>query len=602
MWDKKKNRFWELFSRAKIRQQLYWIYMIAVFVPIVIIGSFLLGNTHRLLTNYYQDLLESDNLRVKTILFEITTQIYNISEDISFEAALQNVLNAEEAQMESYVNPTDSYTTISNYISSHAEIDNITVYTDNPYAAEEIHFAMADEEIQATKWYQKAVNQSGIFWEPMERLDKYGNAYWNLCLIRKVPVIGSDYHAVLVIKISDNYLQTRIRTNEYRIEMSADNEQVFFSSTRQGYGEAPTVYIDYKDGYYHYLGPVWEDAVKLFVNVSGLPLYQSESVIYITTMNEDAYGDIRDILMTCVIILLVAIILPGLVIHFFTGYFTARVRVLQHEMKKVGKEDYDIISAFRGEDELSEAFADLQVMVQRIKDKDAKMYAAKLGEQQLLNEQQGMEMKMLASQINPHFLYNTLESIRMQALTAGNREVANSIKMLGKSMRYVLENTGTASITLRRELDYIETYLTIQKIRFGDRVNYSLLVEDDIVPENYMILPLLLQPVIENATVHGLEKRDTGGQIEVHISLVEEYLQILIKDNGCGMTEEELEQLRKSIQEQKVDTGGSIGLSNIQRRIRLCYGEAYGMMMYSTPGEGTSVQLNLPVKHSSEPV
>lgn len=78
------------------------------------------------------------------------------------------------------------------------------------------------------------------------------------------------------------------------------------------------------------------------------------------------------------------------------------------------------------------------------------MYEARLSEQQLLNEQQVMEMKMLASQINPHFLYNTLESIRMQALTAGNREVANSIKLLGKSMRYVLENTGTAMVTLKK--------------------------------------------------------------------------------------------------------------------------------------------------------
>ena len=148
----------------------------------------------------------------------------------------------------------------------------------------------------------------------------------------------------------------------------------------------------------------------------------------------------------------------------------------------------------------------MQVMVQKIKEKDAKMYQALLKEQQLLNEQQVMEMKMLAGQINPHFLYNTLESIRMKSLTSGNREVANAIKLLGKSMRYVLENTGTSLVTLKKELDYVETYLQIQKIRFGDRVNYRIEVIGMLDLEKYLILPLLLQPVVENAIVHGDRK------------------------------------------------------------------------------------------------
>lgn len=599
MKNKKKNRLWELVSRAKIRQQLYSIYILAIFFPIVIIGSFLLGNTYRLLTNYYQDLLEADNLRVNTILFEITTQIYNISEEISFEETLQEVLNAAGHKEENYKSTVLSYDTLNNYISTHVEIDDIVIYTDNPYAAEYIHFAEADEEIQKTDWYRKAINQSGVFWVPQERFDKFGNSYWNLCLIRKVPVIGSDYNAVLVIQISDNYLQTRISSSEYRIEVSSDENVVFYSSTRTGYGEAPSVYIDCEDDYYHFLGSVWEDAVKMFTSVSSRKLFQSESTIYITTMHENAYSNIQGIILTCLVILLVAVALPALLIHYFTGYFTGRVNVLRKEMKKASNEDYDIIPAFRGDDELSEAFADLQVMVQKIKEKDARMYAAKLGEQQLLNEQQMMEMKMLASQINPHFLYNTLESIRMQALTAGNREVANSIKLLGKSMRYVLENTGTSSITLLKELDYIETYLTIQRIRFGDRVNYSLIIEEGLLPENYMILPLLLQPVIENGIIHGLEQTEENGRIEVSVSIKdEEYLEVVIADNGCGMAEEELERLREKIREQKIDTSSSIGLSNISRRIRLCYGESYGMEIYSKPEEGTRVVLHLPVKHS----
>lgn len=600
MKSKRKNRLVAIISKAKIRTQLYMIYTIAVFLPILTIGSFLMINTGNLLTNYYRDLLESDNLRVKTILFEITNQIYNISESIAFEKALQDVLSAEEYREKDYTNPGLTYATINNYLTTHAEIEDITIYTDNPYAAENIHFQKADETIQQEGWYLKASRQASSFWIPLERTDKYGNSYWNLCLVRKIPVLDSDYHAVLVICVSDNYLQTRIKSNEHRIEVVSDGGVVFYSSRRTGYGEAPTVYIDYDDRYYAYEGAVWENELKLFTNVSSLQVYQSESTLYIVTMNENAFKDIRGIILTCLLIIVVAMAIPAILIHYFTAYFTGRINVLRQEMKKASKEDYDIIPAYGGEDELSEAFADLQVMVQRIKEKDARMYAVKIKEQQLQNEQQVMEMKMLASQINPHFLYNTLESIRMQALTAGNREVAGSVKLLGKSMRYVLENTGTSSITLQKELDYIGTYLNIQKIRFRDRVNYSLNIEEGLSLEKYLILPLLLQPVIENAILHGLEQVESDGKIDVDVSVEdEEFLKIVITDNGCGMDETELEKLRQKVEEQRIDTSSSIGLSNINRRIKLCYGSQYGMLIDSRKGEGTKVTLLLPVKYSS---
>ena len=126
---KRKNRLWELISRRKIRQQLYIIYILAVCIPIAIIGSFLMGNTARLLTDYHQDLLVADSMRVRTILFEITAQIYNISEEIAFEDTLQEILSLEEKHAAG--GAAYSYATMDNYISSHAEIEDVTIYTDN---------------------------------------------------------------------------------------------------------------------------------------------------------------------------------------------------------------------------------------------------------------------------------------------------------------------------------------------------------------------------------------------------------------------------------------------------------------------------------------
>lgn len=209
---------------------------------------------------------------------------------------------------------------------------------------------------------------------------------------------------------------------------------------------------------------------------------------------------------------------------------------------------------------------------------------------------------MLASQINPHFLYNTLETIRMKAITAGNRDVANAILLLGKSMHYVLENTGTASTSLKKELDYISTYLAIQKLRFDDRVNYTLTVPEDMDPGEYQILPLLLQPLVENAILHGLADTETDGRIVVAVSKKDDDLLLIdISDNGRGMDEAELDALEKGLQVQKTSSA-NIGIYNINRRIKLFYGSAYGMEIKSQPDKGTHITLTLPLLNIMEDI
>jgi len=206
-----------------------------------------------------------------------------------------------------------------------------------------------------------------------------------------------------------------------------------------------------------------------------------------------------------------------------------------------------------------------------------------------------MEFKMLASQINPHFLYNTLESIRMKAFTAGDKEVATAIKLLGKAMRYVLENTGTTDTTLQAEIDHISTYLQIQKIRFGDRINYQVHIQPELNPEEYRILPLLLQPIVENAIVHGLEGKDSGGMFWFAIYIIDGTVYVDISDNGCGMDEATLKEVMAKVQDYtRKRRKSSIGLYNINRRIKLNYGEQYGLDIQSTLGEGTMVRVTFP--------
>lgn len=591
------NKLQKFLHRADIKSQLYTIYIIVVFLPITIIGSFLIINTSRLLTNYHRDLLKSDNLRVKTILFEITTQIYNISEELAFDDNIRKVLSGDKSPFELVQKPSDM-TVADSYEYNYAEIDSIEIYTDEPSFVDYKQFYKADEEIRESEWFQRALSQSSVFWVPMVSTDKYGNEYWNFALVRKIPIVDSEYNGVLVIKLSDNYLRTRIGSQEYISMVSVDREPVFFSSDRQAYGIPQKVEIDYDENYYQYTGNVRLGGTMSLVEVSTLSMYQSDSRVYICTINDQAYRNIRDIILICLAIIGVAILLPALVIHVFTGYFTGRILTLRQAMHQASNEDYEIGSSIQGQDEISEAFSDLEVMVLNIKQKDADMYEAKLNEQKLLSEQQAMEFKMLSSQINPHFLYNTLETIRMKALTAGNREVANTIKLLGKSMRYVLENTGTAFSTLRRELEHVEVYLAIQKVRFGDKFDSLTEIGEGVDRDKIRILPLLLQPVVENAILHGLEETESGGLIRISASRAKEADEILItvRDNGCGMDERELSALRNRIEVREEGRTRSIGLYNINQRLKLSYGEEYGVKIVSTAGEGTEVTLRIPIK------
>ena len=588
---------------TNIRQQLYTIYFAALFLPIMIIGIFLLMNTYTLLANYHRDLLESDNLRVKNVLFEITTQVYNISENLIFDENIKEILSTDYEQRTNLIQKAGNLTVVDNNAQNHAEIEGIEIYTDNPTFTDYKQFYKADEDIQKSDWYQKAISQSSVFWISMTTTDKYGNEYWNLSLVRRIPLTDAEYNAVLVIKISDNYLRTRINSQEYAAMVSVNEGEVFFNSDRSQYGIKQKVSIDYDENYYQYTGTKKINGVTYFVDVSTLNLYQSDSRLYICTMNDQGYVSIKRILTICVLILAVAILIPGIIIHYFTEYFTSRVLILRKAMHQASNEDYDIRSFIQGEDEISEAFSDLEIMIQNIKKKDADMYEAQINKAELLNEQQVMEFKMLASQINPHFLYNTLETIRMKAFKANDREVARAIKLLGKSMRYVLENTGTSFTTLSKELEHIKVYLDIQKLRFTDKFDSEIEVMEDIDPGKLLILPLLLQPVVENAILHGLEEKEKEGLIHILVRKQlgeEELLCIEVSDNGNGMTEEALAFLQSTIEEKDISRNKSIGLYNINQRIKLTYGQKYGVKISSNIEEGTRVSLFIPINRMKE--
>lgn len=207
------------------------------------------------------------------------------------------------------------------------------------------------------------------------------------------------------------------------------------------------------------------------------------------------------------------------------------------------------------------------------------------------------QLKMLQAQINPHFLYNTLESINMLAKIYDVQDISDMVTSLGDLLRASFSKEKNR-ITIREELDYIKSYLFIQNIRYSNKFNFYYDVEDRIL--DYQIPKLLIQPIVENAIIHGLEEKDADANIQIKGYIGDGCLKIEIKDNGIGFTEFELKKIRAAIEDNQnnfhdeiASTG--LGLPNVDKRIKLIFGDVYGVYIESIFREGTVVLLKLPM-------
>ncbi len=589
------GRIKEYLASSKIQKQFSIVYLLALVIPISIVGLMLIIGTYTMLRQYNQNLLNSDSQRARSLIFEITNQALNVSEDICSDENVVALLKSDFECANDFIEASLDCSFIKKTLERSTQIESITIYTDQKNAVDTNYFYASTEEIKATDWYERALSQSSAFWTILTNEDNFGNTYSYLSVVRKIPLLYSDTTAVLVIKLSDNYLRARISTNEYHTVMSLDKGTVFFSDERDLYGEKPPYYIDYKDPSFESIGIFSINREKYLASVISFSLYQSDSTVYLCVYSLEAYNNIKSTVFLYLIIIITAIILPATILYFYIKHFSKRVEILRNRMHKASQEDYTISLTLSGHDELADVYKDLDILIANIKEKEARFYQAELDAKELKNEQQQMEYKMLSSQLNPHFLYNTLETIRMKAITAGNKEVANAVKLLGKSMRYVLENSATTSTSLQNELDYVTTYLTIQKLRFEDRVNYEIHIEEGLDPSAVSILPLLLQPMVENSILHGLEKITKNGLIKITISTWDEdKLRINVFDNGQGLEPKELEELNRKLSTTGQTFTSSIGLYNIHERIRLCYGPEFGLSIESKKGMGTHVYIFIP--------
>lgn len=207
------------------------------------------------------------------------------------------------------------------------------------------------------------------------------------------------------------------------------------------------------------------------------------------------------------------------------------------------------------------------------------------------------EFDTLQSQINPHFLYNTLDIIVWMIENEKKQEAVKVVTALARFFRISLSK-GKSIITVRDELEHVRSYLTIQQMRFKNKFSYEIKAGEEVM--DLACLKLMLQPLVENAIYHGMEFMDGDGEIHVTVERQEEDLWIEVRDNGLGMTKEQAESLLGEKPHISSRRGSGIGVKNVNERIRLYFGETYGLVIASEPDEGTAVRIHLPVRPYSE--
>ena len=292
----------------------------------------------------------------------------------------------------------------------------------------------------------------------------------------------------------------------------------------------------------------------------------------------------KDTLILCTVILLILLVLILGLTRMITQSVTKPIRELCRATKQVAKGNFSHTEIESGDEiqVLTNSFNDMTGEIQYLIENIKK-------EQKNLRD---TELKLLQAQINPHFLYNTLDAIVWMAEGGMNKEVVFMVTALSEFFRTTLSE-GNDYITIREEESHIRSYLSIQEVRYADILEYEISIDAGIYP--YYILKLTLQPLVENALYHGIKNKRGKGKITVRGYERDDRIYLEVEDNGIGMTEEELELLRKKVKGEAERERG-FGLGNVDERIRLNYGPEFGISFQSKKGEGTLATVCIPKK------
>ena len=585
----------ETLLNTKFRNKLIFMCIVAV-VPMVLAGVFLLWNLSDTLTANAENEIISSADTMKIRLRDSIETISNISERAIDNDDVRTLVHNNFVTDDEYYNFYMQSTSIYDTLDAYPQITDISYYIDKDNFINHGNYYKVTDEIKKLYWYKDAAEYDLPRWHIIK--DEDSEDSFSLCLIEPLHNMKMEFKGVAVIRIDSKIFASLcddLPANR-DIIFSAGQGIVFFSTVEE-YPVGKVVPED-KDKFIYGVSDseIISDSSKLgklgHTVVSYFDYENTASLFQVYVINPDSLfsSQTSQIIYSYIWYTFLCILLSILIAYFFSSVFSRRIQFLKDQMHNVAAGNFELTEEIRGTDEIFDLYEDLKKMVDSMQTLINDAYKAKIQSESFKLNQVEAEFKALASQINPHFLYNTLETIRMKAFVNNDKETATLVKKLGKFMRRCLE-VKDGMVTLESELEFTKSYLELQSARFGDRVAYSIYCEVD---RQYKILPLIIQPIVENAFVHGVEGAKANGKINIKVFYKGENVLIEVSDNGCGIEPDKLRLLLAKLEENDTSSGKSIGLTNVNKRIKMYHGEQYGMSVETVLGQGTTIRLTIP--------
>lgn len=545
---------------AGVQYKLIFYYALFALLPMFLIAVFTYGNTKKIqLERLYEELSYQMEHTIKN-LDEKANNYYAASNMFYMDNTLQSYLTADYSQrgyedLYSYVDDLFSNVKIFN-----PDITKISVYTSNrTLPQDEYYFYLLDPK-NLPDWYQTTGN-GGVM-----HMQNTGNG--TISFTRKLNFYESGQYQIFVyMEITEDYLNQMLGLGDEEItmvllndagEIQASNHPELIGKNMASINLEKQIFMKNNTAYCGQL-QMFTDS-RRYDKEAGLAASRIFFVFFVSA------------------------VLALAAIYLYSRSFRNKVDKVRQGAKSIGegKLDYRIFLSEngRGRDELDEIADSVNQMGEQIHTLIEESYKKEL-------DRKISELNLLQEQINPHFLYNALSSISVLAMGNGDKVASRAILYLSDFYRITLSK-GKQDITIREELNLLESYLKIQRMRFGDSIEVEYELDESLLDVH--VVKLTLQPIVENAIHHG---RDDDSEVfHILIRLFEEQEKTVFEviDDGCGMDPEKLMELQNSMNHSE----GGYGLRNVNIRIKLQYGPQYGVYIESERGFGTKIRIEFP--------
>ncbi len=574
--------------KAKMLAYFFSLFIILL-ISFVIFYQMAVSALYRVATDSVEKTIQQINKDTYKVLSEATRIADNVSRDGEIQVQLRNPL--PDSQQEMYKQRMN-YNYNLNFKNQYTvDIDGIYVLGRNGAIFRSSKGTLRKQEFREEEWFKQVIETREELWlAPHPGSDIIQNLdYLTISVVypvkdrissRILGVVVVDVRAESLNKIEDNGL-----VFEGKSYILDEDDKVIYSDQSNDEEEIDAVNHAFHENQADHTGT----ADKIEIGGKAC-LYSS---MYLSNNGWKTVGIISDRQVYAPferlrMAIIFAILVFGIIAVIFAwkgaDNVSEPIKKVRTTMKQVEKGDFNVQLKIASQDEVGELAQSFNHMIEKIKRLMAQ-------EQESQEKLRYAELKALQSQINPHFLYNTLDSINWMVRMGRNDKVEEMIDALSTFFRISLSK-GRHFISIREELIHVEKYIMIQKVR------YERIMESEIcVPEEffgYDIIKMTLQPLVENALYHGIKEKGEGGVIRITAEGQGDNIVFCVSDTGLGMSKEKLEKLQIMMDQGIDHDPDAYGIINVQKRIHMYFGTEYGLRFESEPGSGTSVYVTIP--------